>query len=99
MKFRYKLLIVATSIAAVLVTVAPTSQATGNSIRSERARVVRFWTKARVRNAVSRDFELNTRTHRFDLRGKPVFPGAVTGASWEGGGAVLGTTGNVLYWS
>ena len=97
MKFRYKLLIVATSIAAVLVTVAPTSQATGKSIRSERARVVHFWTKARVRKAVSRDFELNTRTHRFDLRGKPVFPGTVTGASWEGGGAVLGTTGKVLF--
>ncbi len=97
MKFRYKLLIAATSVAAVLITLAPTSAATGKSFRSERARVVRFWTKERVRKAVSRDFQLNTRTHRFDLRGKPVFPGTVTGASWDGGGAVLGTTGKVLF--
>lgn len=97
MKFRYKLLIAATSVAAVLITLAPTSAATGKSIRSERARVVKFWTKARVRKAVSRDYELNTHTHRFDLRGKPVFPGTVTGASWDGGGAVLGTTGKVLF--
>jgi V8-like Glu-specific endopeptidase len=97
MKFRYKLLIATTSVAAVLITLAPTSAATGKSMRSERARVVRFWTNARVKKAVSRDFELNTRTHRFDLRGKPVFPGTVTGASWTNGGKVVDTTGKVLF--
>ena len=97
MKLRYKLLIGATSIAVVLVTLAPTSAATGKSVRSERARIVRFWTNARVKKAVSRDFELNTRTHRFDMRGKPVFPGTVTGASWTNGGRVVDTTGKVLF--
>ncbi len=97
MKLRYKLLIGATSIAAVLVTLAPTSAATGKSLRSERARVVKFWTNTRVRKAVTRDFELNTRTHRFDLRGKPVFPGTVTGASWVNGGTVAESTGKVLF--
>jgi len=96
-KFRYKLLIIATTIAAVLVTLAPTTQATGLSIRGERARVVRFWTNARVKKAVSRDYELNSRTHRFDLRGKPTPSRTVTGASWTGGGAVVGATGKVLF--
>ena len=97
MKWNYKLLLVSSIIAALLAVAAPSSQATGLSVQRVHSHAVSFWTNARVKKAVSRDFELNTRTHRFDLRGKPVFPGLTAGASWDNGGVVLATTGKVLF--
>lgn len=64
---------------------------------SEHARVVAFWTPQRVAQAVPRDYVREA--------GRPVpvrKPGggdttSVLGASWGGGGAVLQTTGKVLF--
>ena len=78
-----------------MISVVPTTHAHRFSKTSNAS--VQFWTNARVRQAVSRDFAFNAQMRRFDLRGKPVFPGTTTGASWTSGGRVVKTTGKVLF--
>lgn len=80
-----------------LISFAPAGQAIGHQSINSPTAAVKFWTNARVRQAVSRDFELNEKTQRFELRGKPVYPGTVSGSSWTGGGRVVKTTGKVLF--
>lgn len=97
MKVRNKVLVIAATISALIVTALPTNPVSGKSVTKSSDSAVKFWTNARVKKAMSRDFVWNTRTHKFDLRGKPVFPGTITGASWTGGGRVVDTTGKVLF--
>jgi V8-like Glu-specific endopeptidase len=83
----------------------------GPPAQSEHDRIVEFWTVERVSQAVPRDFAYNPATrafqqvhHRDDHAGGPGGGGGggddgekVTGASWESGGAVVDTTGKVLF--
>jgi len=69
---------------------------------AEHARTLAYWTPQRIANARPRDF-IRTPSGQFEPeKGKP--PGAggggganVTGASWTKGGAVLPTTGKVVF--
>jgi hypothetical protein len=79
---------------------APT--AAERAARAEHQRVVDFWTPARVATAVPRDIVLDPATGRVVPRAKPTRPSdgsttGVTGASWTRGGAVVTTTGKVLF--
>jgi hypothetical protein len=78
--------------------------------QSEHERIVAFWTPERVARAVPRDFVLDPATRGYQPaakpEGKPSKPGGgggggdtttVLGASWNGGGEVLRTTGKVLF--
>lgn len=74
--------------------------------RSEHQRIVDFWTPERIAQAVPRDFVLDGANWKAkpDNPGKPGGGGGgggggstVTGASWNGGGAVADTTGKVLF--
>lgn len=79
--------------------------------RSEHQRIIDFWTVERVREAVPRDFVFDPATRDFRLLhhrpGHAGGPGGgggdngddskVTGAHWTGGGAVVDTTGKVLF--
>jgi hypothetical protein len=73
--------------------------ATGQS----HADVVRYWTPQRIANATPADITLGTNGRRVLAKGKPSGGGTgggtttVTGASWTAGGAVLNTTGKVLF--
>jgi V8-like Glu-specific endopeptidase len=77
---------------------APSS--TGAAASAEHRRIVDYWTPERVRNAVPADVVLDERGRRVEAS-KPGGGGTtgstVTGASWTGGGAVLKTTGKVLF--
>jgi hypothetical protein len=79
--------------------------------RSEHQRIVEFWTHERVAQAVPRHFVLDP-GRGFVPAAKPDNPGGgkpggggdgdgdsglVTGASWTSGGAVVATTGKVLF--
>ena len=97
MNNRHKYLFIIAVMVTGLVTIAPTSNAKGRTPVSPNERVIKFWTNKRVAAAVPRDFELNSRTGRFQLRGKPTNPDTVMGASWEGGGVVAESTGKVLF--
>ncbi len=68
--------------------------------KSEHQRIVEFWTPARLGSAIPRDFLHSG--EGFKPRAKPVKPppgggGAVTGASWNGGGAILARSGKVFF--
>lgn len=69
--------------------------------RAEHQRIVDFWTGERVAQAVPRDFYRNPNTGRFTPAKKPVPPdpgtGYVSGASWTGGGDIVGASGKVLF--
>jgi V8-like Glu-specific endopeptidase len=63
---------------------------------AEHQRIIDFWTVERVRRAVPRDFVLTPKGFR--PAAKPGGgAGTTTGSSWTGGGAVLKTTGKVLF--
>ncbi|HET9344607.1 MAG TPA: hypothetical protein VFO05_02805 [Candidatus Limnocylindrales bacterium] len=64
--------------------------------QSERDRILAYWTPARLQSAVARDF---VRTdHGFAPRAKPGSgSGAITGASWTKGGAILKASGKVYF--
>lgn len=76
--------------------------------RAEHQRIVDFWTHERVAQAIPRDFVLDP-GRGFVPAAKPTNPGKpgggdeggdtglVTGASWNGGGTVVNTTGKVLF--
>lgn len=74
-----------------------TSQAQSKSRHQDHERIIKFWTKARVAKAVSRDFVRNPITGKFLQQNRRFDSGYVTGASWESGGEVQGTTGKVLF--
>lgn len=97
MNTRHKYLFIITAVMTALITVAPTSNAKGRTPISPNDRVIKFWTNKRIAAAVPRDFELNARTGRFQLRGKPTNPDTVLGASWTGGGVVAESTGKVFF--
>ena len=69
--------------------------------RAEHQRIIDFWTAERVAQAVPRDFYLNPSTGRFAPARKPAPPGpgtgVVSGSSWNGGGAIDGASGKVLF--
>lgn len=97
MKVRSKFLVATTAVFSLMTVIVPTTSVSGKVASTSSTASVRFWTNARVRQAVSRDFELNSETKRFELRGKPALPGTISGSSWNGGGRVVNTTGKVLF--
>jgi V8-like Glu-specific endopeptidase len=64
---------------------------------SEHDRIVAFWTPARQKSAIPRDFV--RAGDKFVPRGKPGGGGSggVTGASWNGGGLILKASGKVYF--
>lgn len=62
---------------------------------SRHERIVAYWTPARLRAAIPRDFVRTTGA--FAPRAKPGTGGGVTGASWTGGGAILKASGKVYF--
>jgi hypothetical protein len=62
--------------------------------KAEQQRIVKYWTAERIANAKPRDF-VKTSDGKFVPKGKP--GGGGTGASWTGGGPVVGRTGKVLF--
>jgi V8-like Glu-specific endopeptidase len=86
-----------TTLAALPASAAPTHD---QSVRSSHQRIVDYWTPERVRAAVPADVVLDATGRRVPAARKPGgggLGGTVTGASWNGGGAVLNTTGKVLF--
>ena len=64
------------------------------------AKVVKYWTPERIKNAKPRDFVLDPTKGTYKPAAKPAPPtggGSVTGASWTGGGDILKGTGRVLF--
>jgi hypothetical protein len=66
------------------------------------ADVVAYWTPSRMASAVAADVAIDSLGRRAPAKGKPGGGGGstgttVTGASWNGGGAVLRTTGKVFF--
>src|SRR5688500_12940146 len=89
-------------IALLLAASSGVASAAPSKSQSEHDRVVAFWTKERVAKAVPRDFVYDPATGHFapSPRGKPSTGGGngtTTGTSWTAGGAVLKTTGKVLF--
>lgn len=70
-----------------------------DTAKSEHQRIVEYWTAARLQSAIPRDFVKTAGT--FQPKAKPVRPpsggGAVTGASWTGGGTIVARTGKVFF--
>lgn len=97
MNARHKYLFILAVVVTALLTIAPTSNARGRTPVSPNDRVLKFWTNQRIAAAVPRDFEINPRTGRMELRGKPTNPDAVLGLSWESGGVVATSTGKVFF--
>lgn len=75
--------------------------------RAEHARIVAYWTPARVASAIPRDF-IRQPDGTFSPKAKPGSPGkpggggggdggVVKGASWTGGGAIHDRSGKVLF--
>ncbi len=87
---------VALTCSAAFMTTGDESVAKAESAKARHENTTRFWTNARVRKAIPRDFVYNQKSHRFERKG----PGGSTtigGASWTAGGEVLKTTGKVLF--
>jgi hypothetical protein len=64
------------------------------------AKVIRYWTPQRIKNAKPRDFVFDPAKGTYKPVAKPQPPsgsGSVTGASWTGGGDILNGTGRVLF--
>ena len=64
------------------------------------AKVVKYWTPERIKNAKPRDFVFDPAKGSFKPAAKPAPPsggGNVTGASWTGAGDILKGTGRVLF--
>jgi len=84
------------------VSAAGPGSADAQAVAARHARVLAHWTPARVANARSRDFDLDP-VRGFVPEAKPGGggggggTGSVTGASWTGGGAILRSTGRVLF--
>ena len=64
------------------------------------AKVIKYWTPERIKNAKPRDFVFDPAKGTYKPAAKPAPPsggGSVTGASWTGGGDILNGTGRVLF--
>ena len=64
------------------------------------AKVVKYWTPERIKNAKPRDFVFDPAKGTYKPVAKPAPPsggGNVTGASWTGAGDILKGTGRVLF--
>jgi hypothetical protein len=71
-----------------------------DSRAAHHAKVVKYWTSERIRNAKPRDFVFDPAKGTYKPAAKPQPPsggGNVTGASWTGGGDILNGTGRVLF--
>lgn len=91
---RLVLVLMLAILGSLLLPAAAVNAAGGRS--AEHARVVSFWTPDKVARAIPRDVVLDAR-HPVAL-GKPGSgPGNVVGGSWTGGGAVVETTGKLLF--
>ncbi len=69
------------------------------SPQSERARTMAYWTPARIASATPRDF-VKTSSGKLVPKAKPGGgggSGAVTGASWTGGGTIQRQSGRILF--
>ena len=97
MNTRHKYLFIVAVVVTGMLAIAPTSNASGRPPLSKQERAEKFWTNKRISQAVSRDFVRDARTGRFEMRGKPVNPDVITGASWNGGGVVAESTGKVFF--
>lgn len=88
-------LIIALALAALIVPVlAAPAGAASNRASAEHARILAYWTPARLNAATPRDLKpVGVPTPK----GKPSSGSGVTGASWTGGGAVLARTGKVFF--
>ncbi len=88
-------------LAAVLMPAAATPVFAQDQGNSEQARIVAYWTPQRIANARPRDFVRTPGGQFVPEKGKPGGGGGgglnVTGASWTKGGAVLNTTGKVVF--
>jgi hypothetical protein len=70
------------------------------SAQAEYNRIIAYWTPARIAAARWRDYAIDPSTRRVVPDGKPGgggSGGAVTGASWTGGGQVYGSVGRILF--
>jgi hypothetical protein len=95
MRRRSSLALVAALALLVVPSLAATAGAAGHG-RSERDRILAYWTPARLHSAIPRDF-VQTR-HGFVPAGKPApGGGGVTGASWTKQGAILKASGKVYF--
>jgi hypothetical protein len=65
--------------------------------QSEHDRIVAFWTNARVARAIPRDFVFDPKTKTFQKAAPTGSSTTNLGSSWTAGGAVLKTTGKVLF--
>ncbi|MEV4533758.1 hypothetical protein AB0J82_08000 [Asanoa sp. NPDC049518] len=66
------------------------------SDRGEDARVLAYWTPARIAHAKVRDY-VRTDAGKMVPNAKPPSGGAVTGASWPNGGAIQQRSGRILF--
>lgn len=72
------------------------AQDQGNSAQ---AQTIAYWTPQRMANAIPRDFTLTAGGQFVPAQGKPGGgdPNTVTGASWNGGGQIVKTSGKVYF--
>lgn len=81
--------------------VAPAQAAPPSSAKSRHDQVVSFWTNDKIKQAKPRGYDLNTSTGKFTPTRQTTATAAPkasgTTASWNGGGAVLKTTGKVFF--
>ena len=104
MKIRRVLSILSTSFVFASILVAPSS-ATGNSNdKTPNENAIGYWTKDRLENALTRDFEFEpgAKSGKLVSLGKPARGGggtttSITGASWTNGGKPLTDTGKVFF--
>ncbi|HUC31770.1 MAG TPA: hypothetical protein VMS14_00115 [Ilumatobacteraceae bacterium] len=101
-KIRAGVVAFACAVSALAVTAGPARADNGNGKgddkKAEHARVEAFWTPARVAKAVPRDYVIDPQTGKLKPMAKPAANGGNTaGLSWTKGGAVLQTTGKVLF--
>jgi V8-like Glu-specific endopeptidase len=95
---RSRLVLATAMVLAVLpLAAAPASARDGG--RAEHERIVSYWTRDRIANAIPRDFVKSGANDLGSPKGnaKPSTGGGIKGASWTGGGPVVGRTGKVFF--
>ena len=97
MRFRISIVLAALALSALLPGTVGARSATA-AVKAEDARVLAYWTPARIANAKSRDYVRNS-AGRMVPFAKPGggSGGAVTGASWTLGGAIQNRSGRILF--
>jgi hypothetical protein len=94
MRRRSSLALLAALALIVVPAVAAPAGAAGNGL-SARERTLAYWTPARMRAAIPRDFVKTA--HGLQPAARPGGGGGVTGASWTNGGAILKASGKVYF--